>query len=481
MTPRPKSAPPAQKLWGGRFSGRPHPLFDKFGSSISFDYRLLEQDLRASAAHCRMLARVRILTRPAALKIERALNRIAKNLPEHLKTLPSSAYEDVHSFIESELVRRVGPEAKRIHTARSRNDQVNEAVRLYCGDHGKAILRSVDDLERAILDSSEKYLDVILPGMTHLQKAQPVLLAHAWLAHIESLERSRERVSDALERMNRLSLGSGAISGSAIPIDREGMARELGHSGCTRNSLDAVGSRDFVAELVFALTLLSCDLSRMAEDFLLGQMEEMGWFLPPENLCTGSSMMPQKRNPDFLELSRGQTALMIGHSCALLTLLKGLPTSYNRDLQWDKKPLFEAVEMIREILPLWTEFFRGVAVNRKRLQVSLSSDALYATDLAEELVIRGMPFREAHERVGMLVKDCEASGTLLRDADTTAQKRHLGTAFRRWRRFFVPEASVKRKNILGGTAPLRVKKEIQLWRSLLRERSTDRSKKLRKT
>lgn len=449
-------------MWGARFRGKTNAAFEYFSSSVSEDYKLAGWDIRASEAHCRALVRAKVLKPAAAAKILRALGAIHKDLARFEPAFRARKYEDIHSFLEGELVRRAGPEARRIHAGRSRNDQVNQATRLYCKEAAQNLTRLLTRLQSAILAQARRHGDLVVAGYTHLQKAQPILLAHQFLAYLEALERSKERLGGALERIDVLTLGSGALAGTSLAIDRERMRKELGLGRVSGNSLDAVGSRDFAAELLFVIALLGTDLSRIAEDFLIWQMDEHGWYETPESLSTGSSMMPQKRNPDFLELARGAAAVFAGNAATLLGLLKGLPGSYNRDLQWDKRPLFESVESVTQIVFLFRVFFDELRVNRARAAASAADGFLGATDIAELLVRKGVAFREAHERVGAFVRACQERGTGFAEAPRGLAVKCLGVG---------PEAlrpvlgtgAVGLKKIQGGTAPGEVKRRIAHW------------------
>lgn len=457
-----------KKIWGGRFKGKTNPAFEYFSSSVSEDHKLAVCDLHASAAHCKMLAKIGILAPAASRKILAALAKIEKDLARREREFLERTHEDIHSFIESELVRLAGPEAKKIHTARSRNDQVNQATRMYCKDAATDLARLISEVQIAILAQARRNKDLVVPGYTHLQKAQPILLAHQFLSYVEALERSKAQLADALKRIDVLTLGSGALAGTSIPIDREAVRKELGFASISSNSLDAVGSRDFAAEFVFVLALLAVNLSRVAEDFLIGQMEEHGWYEIPEELCTGSSMMPQKRNPDFLELARGAASILIGNATSLLALMKGLPGSYNRDLQWDKRPLFESRELVTQILYLYRVFFEGLKVNAAKASAGAKNDALCATDLAEHLVRKGMAFRDAHEKVGELALYCAERKIALRAAPSDVTSRIFGKLAAGIREALDPQRSVQAKKSYGSTSPAEVARQFKEWEKRLK-------------
>ena len=451
------------KMWGGRFKKGPHPAFEYFSSSLAEDHKLAAFDIEASKAHCRALGRAGILKRPVVVKITRALDAIGRDLARRKPDFGARRYEDIHSYLESELIRRAGPDAKRLHAGRSRNDQVNQATRMYCKAASLNLVRLTAEVQAAVLKQAKKNEGLVVAGYTHLQKAQPILLAHQFLSYIEALERAKERFTDGLKRIDVLTLGSGALAGTSIPLDREWVRKTLGFSALSANSLDAVGSRDFAAEFVSSIALLGVQLSRMAEDFLIGQMDEIGWYEIPEGLTTGSSMMPQKKNPDFLELARGAAGILTGNTVAFFTLLKGLPGSYNRDLQWDKRPLFESVEIATQLLALFRIFFDGLKVNTARAAASGRDDLLCATDIAEYLVAEGMTFRDAHEKTGDLVRYCADRRLPLKRAPEALLRGLFGKAARGIPALLDPAASVKRKKSAGGTSPAEVRKQILTW------------------
>lgn len=457
----------AKKLWGGRFKKSIHAGFERFSSSLPVDCELAPYDLEASKAHAHALGRAGILSKPAAAKIAGALDAIYRDLPKLALSFHRRDIEDIHSLIESELVRRAGPDAKRIHAGRSRNDQVNVATRLYCKRRLLAIEIEITRLQAAIVRSAKAHKGIVVAGMTHLQKAMPVLWAHWLLCYVEALDRSRVVIADTRTRLDVLTLGSGALAGSGLAIDREAVRKELGFASVSRNSMDAVGSRDFVSETTYALAHLGVNLSRIAEDLLIFQIEEMGWVDLPEELCTGSSMMPQKKNADFLELARGASSILAGNCSALLMLQKGLPSSYNRDLQWDKEPLFRSVRLVEEMLPIFTVLFKGIRLREDKAAKSITNDQLAATDLAEALVAAGVPFRDAHERVGRLVQEAEADGCPLRKVPEAKAIQILGPLVKDWKAVLDPALSVNRKRTSGSTRPAEVERQVARWEKTL--------------
>ncbi len=457
----------AKKLWGGRFSRATHAGFEAFGSSLPTDWKLAPYDLRASKVHCQMLVKIKILDRLSGQKIIKGLDKIASRIHLYDEVFRGTEYEDIHSLIESELVRIVGPAGKKIHTARSRNDQVNVATRMFCLDHISQLINELTDLQKAILACAKKNQDIIMPGMTHMQKAQPISVAHWLLSYIEFLDRSKGRLGDVAKRLDVLTLGSGALAGTSIPIDREFVRKQLGFAQLSYNSLDAVGSRDVFAELVSDLALLGTDLSRIAEDLLIYQLEEINLVRLPEELCTGSSMMPQKRNADFLELMRGSASILIGNSMSLLTLLKGVPGSYNRDLQWDKEPLFKSIDLVHQLLTISTDLFKGLKINLNSAKRLIANDQLCATDLAEFLVFKGMPFRTAHEKVGQFVSYCEGESIALKEASEKITQSMLGKSRKDIAKILDTTLSVKFKKSSGSTATIKVAAQLAKWEKKL--------------
>jgi argininosuccinate lyase len=457
----------AKKLWGGRFKKRTHPGFERFSSSLGVDCALAPFDLQASKAHAAALGRAGVISRASAGRIVRALDGIRKDLPKLAGSFGRRDIEDIHSLVEAELVRRVGEDAKRLHAGRSRNDQVNVATRLYCKTHLLAVENEISRLQAVIVRSAKAHQGIVVAGMTHLQKAMPILWSHWLLCYVEALERSKTVLADTRKRLDILTLGSGALAGTGLAIDREAVRRELGFASVSPNSLDAVGSRDFVSETVYALAHLGVNFSRIAEDFMILQIEEMGWLNLPEELCTGSSMMPQKKNADFLELARGASSILIGNCTALFTLQKGLPSSYNRDLQWDKEPLFRSFGLVEEMLPIFAVLFKGTKVRADRAHRSIANDQLAATDLAEALVTAGVPFRDAHERVGKLVQAAEAAGGSLREVPSAQAALILGSQVKNWKTVLDPALSVNRKRTTGSTRPSEVARQIARWEKIL--------------
>ena len=455
------------KLWGGRFTKRTDPLVEQFTSSIGTDYRLAPHDVIGSIAHAKMLGRCRIIPAAESRRIVRGLERLLTAMQQgRWKADPT--LEDVHTQVQRDLERLIGPVARKVHTARSRNDQVSLDLRLYCRDAVSELSGDIRALQRALVELASRYRTIVIPGYTHLQRAQPILFAHHLLAYVEMLERDVQRLADAQRRINVLPLGAGALAGTSLPIDRRYVARLLDFPAVVENSLDAVSDRDFALELVWALAALGMHLSRLAEDGILWMSEEFGLLALDEAFATGSSLMPHKKNPDVLELVRGQAGLLIGQLSGFLTVMKGLPMSYNRDLQWDKRFVFESVEASCQALAVLARLFRHVRVRTQRLEGLLASDTLCATDLAEYLVGRGLAFRDAHELVGRLVAVAERSGRQLGELSLSEVRRISPHFDARALSVLDPRTSVSRKRSLGSTNPAQVARALARWKARLR-------------
>ena len=393
------------KPWGGRFQEPTHELVEAFTASISFDRRLFRYDIEGSIAHARMLARQGIINRKESRAIVRGLKAILRDIEDGAFEF-SSRDEDIHMAIEKDLIRRVGDAGAKLHTGRSRNDQVAVDIRLYLRAEILEVLESVTVLKAAFLDLAKEEAETILPGYTHLQKAQPVVLAHYLLAYREMLDRDESRLRDCYRRGNVLPLGAAALAGTSLPIDRAYVARLLKFPDISRNSMDTVSDRDFIAEFIFVASLIMMHLSRFCEDLILWSTGEFNFVEISDGFTTGSSIMPQKKNPDVAELIRGKTGRVYGNLMTLLTLMKGLPMSYNRDLQEDKEPLFDTVDTVKACLQVLAEMIRHLKFNKEAMRREAEGGFSTATDLAEYLVMKGVPFREAHGIVGKLVRFC---------------------------------------------------------------------------
>jgi len=449
-------------LWGGGYRGRTSPAIARFTASILVDQRLALEDLAGSIAHATMLGRCRIIPALQARRLVRGLQAVRRDwLAGKIAVDPEA--EDIHSLLHAALERTVGATAQYLQTARSRNDQVITDTRLYSVRVARAMAEGVRTLQRAIVQTASRHRTLIVPGYTHLQRAQPVLWAHGLLAYCEGLERDRQRLRAAADRLDELPLGSGALTGTSLPIDRRLVARMLGFARVAANSMDAVSDRDGLLELLAALGILGTHLSRIAEDLILWVSSETGFLVLDERLCTGSSMMPQKRNPDFLELTRAGAGKLIGALTGLLAVCKGLPSGYNRDLQADKEHLFFAVDVARGMLEVLTEGFQGIAVQPHRVAAALRDEALYATDAAEYLVAKGVPFAQAHRAVGELMGYCRRHHQQPSELTVATFRRFSPTFSEDVRCLFDPAVSVARKRSVGSTNPRLVAQQLRLW------------------
>lgn len=401
------------KPWGGRFQQATHPTLERFSASIHFDRALAAFDVRGSIAHARMLGAQRIVTESDVAALVGGLETILSEIDAGAFPF-DPALEDIHMNVEARLAALIGPVAGRLHTGRSRNDQVATDLALYLRDTAEAAQRGTIQLRRVLLRRAEEHLDTILPGYTHLQRAQPVRLAHHWLAFVEMLERDAGRFTDLRRRLVRCPLGAGAIAGSTLPLDRQRTAHALGFDEPTRNSIDSIASRDLALEFLAASAVCMVTLSRLAEELVLWSTSEFGFVELADAFSTGSSLMPQKKNPDTAELVRGKSGRAIGNLVALLTVMKALPLSYNRDMQEDKEPIFDTAVTLRDCLEVTCGALATLHVNVARMRTAAEDPLLLATDLAEILVREGVPFREAHEAVGRAVAHCIEKDTDLR-------------------------------------------------------------------
>lgn len=390
------------QLWGGRFTEKPHETFAEFNDSFSFDRRLFAADVRGSIAHAGGLKRAGLISEEEADSIVGGLTQLMTDAAIDPKFFESKA-EDVHSFIEGKLIDAIGDAGRKLHTGRSRNDQVATALRIWLREEIVEIAALIRDLQAAIVDIAAGYQDAVLPGYTHLQRAQPVLFAHWCLAYFEMLRRDRERLAGAVDRVNVMPLGSGALAGTGFPIDREAMAAELGFAGVSANSLDAVSDRDFAIEFASVCSLIMVHLSRLAEDLIIYCSTEFGFITLGDAVSSGSSLMPQKKNPDALELLRGKAGRVFGNNVSLLTMMKGLPLAYNKDMQEDKEAIFDTVDTVKISLRAAAIVVENAIVNEERTLDAATTGYLNATELADYLVKKGVPFRVAHDAVGRAV------------------------------------------------------------------------------
>jgi len=444
-------------MWGGRFERGPDASFYEFERSWQFDRRLLPQELALDRAWARAIAAAGILNDEECAQIVRALDEIERRAKSEPAWLDASKAEDVHHFAESALIEKLGPLGAKLHTGRSRNEMVATEFRMYVKDAALEIQRAIAALARATAVQAEKNMGVPMPGTTHMQHAQPLLLSHWLLAHGEAYVRDAERLKSAAASADLCPLGSGALAGGAFPLDRKALARDLGFSGITANSLDAVSDRDFALEFLFALTTLAMHLSRLAEDMVLFATPEFGFIELPDEFSTGSSLMPQKKNPDAWELIRGKAGRIYGSLFALLTTFKGLPSSYQRDLQEDKEALFAAHDHALAMTQIAAATLAATKFNEMRLREAAQDPALVATELADYLVAFGVPFREAHEVVGKVLRAAEQDGKSIREMPIERLKEFSPAFGRDLATVLTLESALARRAVAGGTAPAAVR------------------------
>ena len=451
----------------GRFQQSLSEVARRYSESASFDRQLYRHDIAGSIAHVTALVKAGIVSAAEQKQIETGLRKIEKELDSG-KFQWDASLEDVHMNIESALTKKIGETGAKLHTARSRNDQIALDLRLYVKDQINRTSSQIKKLQTYLLDLAEKNVDVIMPGYTHLQRAQPILFAHYLLGQVEAFARDVERLDNGLERTDVLPLGSGALAGSTIVLDRELIARELGFARVSQNSLDAVSDRDFVCEFLFCLAMIGMHLSRVSEDLIIWSTIEFDFVEFSEGFSTGSSLMPQKKNPDMAELTRGKIGRLYGNLISILTTLKALPSSYNRDLQEDKEALFDSVDTISAALELCSAMLPELKINRERMEEAASDPNLFATDLAEYLVGKGMAFREAHEMVGKLVADVIDKGTKL-NAIALGDLKKLSPLFGvDIADIFDVRRSLAARRAIGAPSPENVKAQIKSWRNQLR-------------
>ena len=456
-------------LWSGRFKEPLSEIALRFSSSIELDKQLFEEDIAGSIAHVEMLSTTHILTAAEARRIRTALKQIQKEI-ESGKFKLEVAHEDVHLAIEQRLIQKIGPLGGKLHTARSRNDQIALDERLYLRGAVKEVAKLIVQLQRVLLYKAEKYFGTLMPGYTHLQRAQPVMVSHHLLAYISMLERDYERMNECFKRLNKLPLGAAALAGTSFPIDRAKVAKKLHFDGVVENSLDAVSDRDYVVEFISACSLVMTHLSRLAEELVLWSTKEFGFVHISDAYTTGSSIMPQKKNPDMAELVRGKTGRVYGSLVNMLTIMKALPLAYNRDMQEDKLPMFEAVATTQQCLAIVAQMLVHSQFDRHRMEEELRNDFLTATEIADYLVRKGMPFREAHTVTGKIVKFCMDHRMFLGnlDLDTLHQFSKLfgPDVFD----YMMPHKSVEQKKSSGSTSPHDVKQQIVHWTRALKAR-----------
>ena len=457
----------ASKAWGGRFGERTDRRVEKFTESISFDRRLFEHDVRGSIAHARMLAHVGLLTSDECQQIVRGLSEIEAEIRSGRFPFVLER-EDVHMHIEAALIEKLGDVGRKLHTARSRNDQVATDAKLWTRDALDRVDRGLQNLQRSFVAAADRHPGVILPGYTHMQRAQPVLAPHYFLAFVEKLERDRGRVADCRKRLNVLPLGAAALAGTSLPIDRSHVAEALGFAGVAANSLDVSSDRDFAVESVFVLTVIATHLAGWAEEWVLWSTQEFSFLALPDAICTGSSIMPQKKNPDVLELIRGRSARVVGDLNTLLVLVKGLPLAYNRDLQEDKEPLFDAFDTVEACLDLAAVVVDGARLRADRIRERLDEGYLDATTLMEHLIARGVPQRSAHEVIGHLVGLCEQTGlSRLADLPDDAFPAAHPSLDPGVKSVLGVDNAVNAFRSYGSTAPAEVEWQLKAWKARL--------------
>ncbi len=453
-------------LWGGRFTGEIDPGFADFNRSFGFDQRLFDADVRASIAHCDGLQGAGVLAPAEANQIKNALNQILEQ-SRNADYFDQVKAEDVHSFVEARLFEMIGNTGGKLHSGRSRNDQVATDLRLWLREEIDRIGASVKGVQTALLDFADANCDAVLPGYTHLQRAQPVLMAHWCLAYFEMFARDRERLAETRKRVNVMPLGSAALAGTSFAIDRDEVARALGFASVSQNSLDAVSDRDFGIEFISAASLIMMHLSRLAEDIILYATTEFGFFELSDAVATGSSLMPQKKNPDSMELVRGKAGRIFGHLIGLLAVMKGLPLAYNKDMQEDKEALFDTVDTTRACLEVTATVLRNIRVNEEKARAAAACGFLNATELADYLVRKGLPFREAHETVGRIVTHAINHGFELEDLSLDELNLFSPLIEQDVFESLSLDRTLATKSQIGGTAPERVAAELKHARKRL--------------
>jgi len=453
------------KLWGGRFEGPTDEMMEQLNDSLRFDKRMFEADIRGSQAYARAIARIGLLTTDERDAIVDGLERVLSEFAEDsFQFMPSD--EDIHTAVERRLTELVGPAAGKLHTGRSRNDQVATDVRLYLLQQIDPLEQRLSNIQEAIVHQAETHLDVLMPGYTHLQPAQPILLSHWFMSYFWMLQRDRERLGELKARTACLPLGASALAGNAFPVDCEALARDLGFLSIANNSLDAVSDRDFVAEFLFWASLLQIHLSRLAEDLILWSSPNAGFVRIDERYTTGSSIMPQKRNPDSLELIRAKTGRLNGNLVTLLTTLKGLPSAYNKDLQEDKEPLFDTIDTLSITLPVAVGILATLTINGDRMAEALG-EGLLATELADYLVTKGIPFRSSHHLVGEVVRRTEQLGCTLRTLPLD-EYQHIDARFGEdLYQVLDPQRAVDRRTVPCGTSRSATTAQIARAKALL--------------
>jgi argininosuccinate lyase len=467
----------SEKLWSGRFKEKTAKIVEKFTSSIDVDKRLYVYDIQGSIAHCRTLAKAAIISAEESEELIAGLEKVRREIDEGVLSY-EDALEDIHTHIESRLAEIVGKVAHKLHTARSRNDQVALDVRLYLRDTVDVIIKYVFELQNVLVDLAGRHIATVLPGYTHLQRAQPILLAHHLMAYYEMFSRDAERLQDCLVRINIMPLGSAALAGTPHPIDRQYTAELLGFEKVSANSVDSVSDRDFIIEFLSAASICAMHLSRLSEELIIWSSAEFGFVELPDAFATGSSIMPQKKNPDVAELVRGKSGRVFGNLMALLTLMKSLPLSYNRDMQEDKTLLFEAADILTACLEIYIQLLPNIKINKTTMQKATASGYLNATDMADYLVTKGLPFREAHHCVGQVVGYALGLKKEIHELSLKELQQHAPQIEDDIFDYLGIQQMIDRRISTGGTATQTVKKAIKAAGQKLK-RSTDESRKAR--
>lgn len=461
-----KEKPDSNKPWGGRFTEKTASTAETFSASIHFDARLYRHDIAGSKAHAKMLAKVGLISGAELEAILAGLTEIESEIESNTFVFRPEL-EDIHMNIEKALVEKIGEPGEKLHTARSRNDQVALDIRLYLREESLQLIELLTGLQKGFVRLAREYLGVVMPGYTHLQRAQPVLLSHHLLAYFEMFQRDKERLADCLKRINVLPLGSGALAGTSLPIDRGFVAAELGFPAISANSMDAVSDRDFIVEFLSACTLIQLHLSRLSEELILWASQEFEFVEIADRYCTGSSIMPQKKNPDMPELIRGKSGRVVGNLMGVLTVIKGLPMTYNRDLQEDKEPLFDTVDTVSQSLKVMSELFSGLAFNRETLSRATAAGFITATDLAEYLVRKNVPFRQAHAIVGKTVAYCLENSKELTELQLDELRKFSGAIEKDVFAILTIKGSVNSRNTEGGTAISQVEQALARAETIL--------------
>jgi len=459
-----------EKLWGGRFKKNINKEMEEFISSLSFDKKLIKYDLLGSIGHVQMLGKCKIITKEEKNKIVKGLKQILKEIQEGKVKIIAKEAEDIHSWVENELKEKIGAVAGKLHIARSRNDQIALDERMYLKEEVLKIQDLFKDLQKSLLSSAQKNLGIIMPGYTHLQHAQPLLFSHHLMAYFYMFERDKGRMQDLYKRIDVLPLGSAALAGTSFPIDRDFVAKQLGFSKVSENSLDAVSDRDFILEFLSALAILMMHLSRLGEELVLWSSQEFNFIELDDSFCTGSSIMPQKKNPDAAELIRGKTGRVYGNLINLLTMMKALPLAYNHDIQEDKEPLFDTVSTLETSLFLMTKMIETIHVSKEKMEEGTKGDFSTATELADYLVKKDLSFREAHKLVGKIVLYCLENKKYLEDLTISELKSFHKNFDKKTLEILKPQSAIEAKDSYGGTSLNRVSESIQKAKQILEEK-----------